>query len=51
MLRIASAEWIAARILILPKQRKTTIDNGRKIIAFRTEATVNAIKKAMAACL
>jgi hypothetical protein len=26
-----------------------TIENGRKIIAFRTEMTINAIKKAMAA--
>ena len=25
-----------------------TIENGKKIVAFRTEATVNAIKKAMA---
>ena len=26
-----------------------TIENGRKIIAFRTEMTINAIRKAMAA--
>lgn len=45
--RIQSGKFIINGVSLAPVEK--TLANGRKIIAFRTEATVNAMRKAMGA--
>jgi creatinine amidohydrolase/Fe(II)-dependent formamide hydrolase-like protein len=44
--RIKAGKATINGVSLVPKEK--AIENGKKIVAFRTEATVNAIKKAMA---
>ncbi len=45
--RMKAGKFVINGVQLAPIEK--TIENGRKIVAFRTEATVAAIKKAMAA--
>ena len=44
--RIRAGKFVINGVSLAPVEK--TLANGRKIIAFRTEATLDAIKKAMA---
>ena len=44
--RIKAGKFVINGVSLAPAEK--TIENGKKIIAFRTEATVAAIRKALA---